>query len=514
MTMEDRLRNAPIGVITVQNRTVMASNDIASELLTADDPSGEQIVDVFPRSVADSLLRAFDGESVTDTTFEEYYPTIDRWLSVSVVPGNGIATVYVDDVTERKTHEQACERLRAEHERVAVVDRLIADVLRGLVGAASREEITETIRERLGNSDQYQFAWTGVRVADGEGLDVEGVAGDRGETFPAVRAAVERGDTTPEQRAVERQRPQLIQSLSGDETVPESVRVAGFGDGIQSALAVPLVYGSSVYGVVGVYAAMKEAFSDHERSSFEALGELAGLAINATRNRQLLLADTITEVTFELGSHSPIARLSESCDAELTLDGTVPAGDDGLTCFLTVSGAAPEVVVDATEPSKDIDGGRVVRQLDEGHGRIELTLGSETPLVAAVTHGATIRTATFEGGTGRFVVELSTDATVRRLAVEIGDDEPAPVLARRDRTRSPTTAREFRDELSERLTDRQETVLRTAYLADYFESPRGSTAEEVAESLGITGSTLLHHLRASQRKLLDAFYDEHNDDRS
>jgi predicted DNA binding protein len=51
-------------------------------------------------------------------------------------------------------------------------------------------------------------------------------------------------------------------------------------------------------------------------------------------------------------------------------------------------------------------------------------------------------------------------------------------------------------------------VLRTAYLADYFESPRGSTAEEVASSLGITGSTLLHHLRAGQRKLLDAFYDE------
>jgi len=512
--MEDRLQNAPIGVITVRDRIVMASNEIASELLTAEDPSGEKIADVFPRSVADSLPNAFDGESVADTMFEEYYPTIDRWLSVSVVSGDGTATVYVDDVTERKTHQQARERLRAEHERVAVVDRLIADVLRGLVGAASRAEITETIRERLGNSEQYQFAWTGVRVADGEGLDVEGVAGDQGETFPAVRAAVKRGDTTPEQRAVERQRPQLIQSLSGDETVPESVRVAGFGDGVQSVLAVPLVYGSSVYGVVGVYAGTKEAFSDHERSSFEALGELAGLAINATRNRQLLLADTITEVTFELGAHSTLAQLSESCDAELTLGGTVPADDDGLTCFLTVSGTVPEAIVDATASMQNVDGGRVIRQSDDNHGRIELTLGSETPLVATVAYGATIRTATFEDGTGRLVVELSSDATVRRLAVEIGDDKPAPVLARRDRTRSPTTAREFRNELSEQLTDRQETVLRTAYLADYFESPRGSTAEGVAESLGITGSTLLHHLRASQRKLLDAFYDEHTGDRS
>jgi hypothetical protein len=61
--------------------------------------------------------------------------------------------------------------------------------------------------------------------------------------------------------------------------------------------------------------------------------------------------------------------------------------------------------------------------------------------------------------------------------------------------------------LDDRLTQRQRTVLQTAYFADYFESPRGSTAEEVATSLDITGSTLLHHLRAGQRKLLDAYLD-------
>jgi hypothetical protein len=91
------------------------------------------------------------------------------------------------------------------------------------------------------------------------------------------------------------------------------------------------------------------------------------------------------------------------------------------------------------------------------------------------------------------------DALVREFDAEI--------LAKRDRERSVTTAREYRDELASRLTDRQEAVLRTAYHANYFESPRGSTAEEVADSLDITGSTLLHHLRASQRKLLDAFYE-------
>jgi len=50
-------------------------------------------------------------------------------------------------------------------------------------------------------------------------------------------------------------------------------------------------------------------------------------------------------------------------------------------------------------------------------------------------------------------------------------------------------------------------VLRVAHLADYFESPRGSTSEEVAEALDISGPTVLYHLRNAQRELLDAFFD-------
>ena len=505
--MEHRLEEAPIGIVTVREGIVRAYNDAAADILVVDGPDGDPIGDAFPRSVEGSLPRAFDGPSVSDVSFEEYYPAVDRWLSVSVVPGDGAATVYVSDVTERKGRERTVERLRAASERAAVVDRLMADVVQGLIGATSREAITETIRERLGTSEQYRFAWTGERVADGDGLTVGGVAGDPGETFPAIREAIKRGAVVPERRAVERQRPELIRSISEDGAVPEPLRVAGFADGVQSVLALPLVYGSSVYGVVGVYAETEAAFGDHVRSSFETVGELAGFAINAAQNRKRLFADTVTEVAFELASNSPLVRASDACGADLSLEGTVAPGEEGLTCFLTVSGADPKAVVETVDAMPTTRDPRVVRRRDAEHGRVEVTLDDTTPLVSAVNRGATVRTATFDDGDGRLVVTLSPDADVRRLAGALGDDGPAPVLARRDRTRSPTTKREFRSELSERLTERQATALRTAYLADYFTSPRGSTAEEVATSLGITGSTLLYHLRASQRKLLEAFYD-------
>ena len=512
--MEHRLEEAPIGIITVRNGTVRAWNDPASDVLTTDAPDGEPISDVFPRSIERSLPQAFDGTSVSDVAFEEYYPSIDRWLSVSVVPEDDTATVYVTDVTEQKDRERTIERLRTESKRATMVDALIADVLEGLVGATSQDAILETIRNQLGTSELYRFVWTGEYVVDTDELVINGVAGEQGELFPAIRDAVEEGQAIPERRAVEQRRPELIQSLSKNKAVPKALRAAGFADGVQSMFALPLVYDSSVYGVVGVYAGTEAAFSDLVQSSFETLGELAGYAINATQNRKLLFSDTITEVTFGLGANSPLVRVSETCDAELTLDGTVAPSDTGLTCFLSVSEASPEDIVATVEALPASRGGRVIQRSDADHGRVQVTLVDTVPLVTAINRGATIQTAVFNGDDSRLVVELSPDANVRRLANVLGDDEPAAVLARQDKTRSPKTKQEFQNDLHDRLTDRQATALRTAYLADYFTSPRGSTAEEVATSLGITGSTLLHHLRASQRKLLAAFYDEHDEDTS
>ncbi|GAB7011517.1 helix-turn-helix domain-containing protein [Halorubrum trueperi] len=45
-------------------------------------------------------------------------------------------------------------------------------------------------------------------------------------------------------------------------------------------------------------------------------------------------------------------------------------------------------------------------------------------------------------------------------------------------------------------------ALEAAYHQGYFERPRGHSAVEITESLGITHTTLLQHLRVAQRKLL------------
>jgi len=169
-----------------------------------------------------------------------------------------------------------------------------------------------------------------------------------------VREALDDGTvTTPEERGVESDRLRVVQPLADSSSVPESVRIAGFADGVQSVLAIPLVYGSNVHGVVGIYAGGTEAFSEREHTSFETLRDVAGFAVTAARNRNLLLSDSVAEITLDVGDDSVLTTLSRSLDSTLTLDGIIPQGDDTLLCFVSVRGDAVDTIDEITS---DIDG--------------------------------------------------------------------------------------------------------------------------------------------------------------
>ncbi len=505
--MDERFERAPVGLLDVApGGTVRAVNDAAAELLDVDPAAAVEssLRTVFPDSVEASVPRAFDSSPIEEESIEEYYPALDRWLSVTIVPQEEGATIYCRDVTERYHTEQRLAERETDLNRLTIINRLISEVLAELVDASTREEIAATICERLGETDIYEFAWVGERDLGTDEVVVRAGAGTTGRTFEAIEACLDRGDGVPERRAMETASPALVQPIGEDEAVPESVRRAAFADGLQSLLAIPLSYGSSVYGVVGVYTADQEAFSERERASFETLGEMAGFAINATRNRNLLLSDTVVEVTLSVGTAEPLPAVAADHDAVLAVDGLV-VQEDGLRCYLTVEGADPEAVATACGEYDGIDSTRVIGDHGDA-GTVEVAVGDTTLLGRLASLGVTIESATFTDG-GEVTVELPPEEDVRRIAETVTRSHDADVIAKRERERDVTTAREFRDELSEHLTNRQENALRTAFFADYFESPRGSSAEEVAEAMDITGPTLLHHLRAGQRKLLSEFLD-------
>lgn len=53
-------------------------------------------------------------------------------------------------------------------------------------------------------------------------------------------------------------------------------------------------------------------------------------------------------------------------------------------------------------------------------------------------------------------------------------------------------------------------MIQTAYYSGFFESPRESTGEEIAETLGISLPAFYQHARIVQRKLFATLFEENN----
>ena len=62
------------------------------------------------------------------------------------------------------------------------------------------------------------------------------------------------------------------------------------------------------------------------------------------------------------------------------------------------------------------------------------------------------------------------------------------------------------------LTEKQSGALEAAYHHGYFDRPRGHAAVDIAESLGVTHTTYLQHLRVAQRKVFEQLFGSGHDE--
>jgi DNA-binding CsgD family transcriptional regulator len=524
MTLDDEVRAAPSGVIeTSADGRVLDVDETAAATLgsTAEALCGTDIRDAFPRSAAGTLRDAFDGGAVTDCSFEEYYPRVDRWLAVDVHVGETVL-VYVRDRTDGIAEGERADRLERRLGRVREINSVVATVLRRVVDASDRASVGETVCERLGGTDLYRLAWVGERDLPDDELRELAAAGDALDLRTRIGEALGDGETLPERAALETGEAQLVGAIADEESIPRGVRRAAFGHGVRSCYAVPLAYRGTTYGVVSVYSGREDGFSEQERAVLETLAHVGGFAIRALRQEDLLVADTVTEVTIDVADEAlPLTRAAREADCRLSLDGAVPHGDGAVVCYLSVdgTGGGSEAAADGTEGTDDGSRAKLrttladdeavtdVRWIREGEDpQLQATLVGETPATTLAAWGASVAAGEFTAESARLVAEAPPDAEVRRI-VEAVDETAAgtDLVARTETARAGESAEAFRNELDERLTDRQRTVLRTAYLSDYFDSPRGSTSDEVAETLDIAGSTLLYHLRRAQQELIGAY---------
>jgi len=402
-------------------------------------------------------------------------------------------TIVAHDVTARVRRERALAAQRDELARLDDLNATIRGVNQALVSATSRAEIERAVCERVVEADRYVTACVG---------DLQTWTGDADRWLVAGRGA--ETDGAP---------PDVDTALVDDEAEAATEALPAVDDAADEGawVVVPLAYGRTVYGALGLYT--ESEVTDREREVLGELGETIGLAVDAVETQQLLSADTVVELDLETAdAASPLVAASTDTpdepapagddDAVLEVAGLVPS-DDGHRAYVRVTEGDPTAVRERLTAATTGDV-RTVRDGEDGDALVEWQVTGDSLLGALADRGAQVRRARADGGHARVGVEVASESDLRTLLDRIEGPFPdTTVVSKRERARSPDANEQaLSEEGLADLTDRQREVIEVAYRSGYFNWPRDSTAEEVAESLDISSPTLHSHLRQAEQSLL------------
>ncbi|MFB6084478.1 MAG: bacterio-opsin activator domain-containing protein [Halorientalis sp.] len=505
-------------------------HDLRQYARANDVDEDERLVPVSPRRV--QMLVAETGERAADRTGDERFRSVSsrtlrqffarRLLAEEGVDPHVVATLggwgSVESV-ERFLPELDRADVAAAFERTSLVDgaadgaadgvavgsrfdaafERIRDAADALSTASTRDGIERRVCDRLVDGDPYAVAWIGrphgesVAVttrAGGDAIEHDTLAADDG----AVGETLATGE---------------VRTTDDVESDPAFAAWRGHADatGYRAAAVLPVGDGESTDGVLGV--GTTAPVTDREQALLSDLGRRVGQALTVVEQRKLLLADTVVELTFETGDpDSFFAALSAEHNCTVTLDGVVPGEDGALVYFVTLADAGAEGVLSWATDRAAVADARLVRDYGD-ESLLELVVSGPDVATTLIESGATVGEMEASAGSERVVGQVSTETDVRRLVADVTDAFPeTELVTKRERDRPAETPTAFRASLRDSLTEKQSAVLQAAYHAGYFEWPRGSTAEELADALGITSPTLHNHLRRAQQKLLTAFFTE------
>jgi PAS domain S-box-containing protein len=416
-----------------------------------------------------------------------------------------ILATNVQSALDRAAREETLSTQRAELVELNRINEVIRDVDQALVQATSREEIEETVVNRLASAGPYEFAWVGENEVSAETVRTVSNAGDA--TYLEAVETSSDGSNCPVEKAQRTGQAVVIEDVEIDPDF-EAWGEETLDGGVQSMAAIPIRYDETCYGVLAVHADRGGAFDDREREVLVELGETMGIAIAAMESRKALASDCVVEVEMEISDADHyFVHVPQELGCTFALQGTTMSATGEIHCFITASGVPSDVVLERTAKADGITDTRLIRE--RNHECVfEVTYEGPSFVKTLVDRGGTIGYVEADENRARGTVELPTDANIRGAVEAVKNIAPkGRVVAQREREKPEPTATEFRMQLSESLTDRQRTAMETAYLAGFFEWPRDSTGEEVAELLDVSAPTFHQHLRHAEAKLLKTFFD-------
>ncbi|WP_123533928.1 MEDS domain-containing protein [Halosimplex salinum] len=402
--------------------------------------------------------------------------------------------------------EETLEEQNESLERLNRINDTIRSIGQSLVGASTREEVETVVCDELADVGPYELAWVGEHDTVTDEVTPRTWAGAEKGYLDAttVTAGEEAAGRGPAGKAVRTHEPQVVNNVVDDPDFGPW-RQAALERGYHASIALPLVYGDVLYGVLNVYANQPGVFDDLERSVLAELSDTIAYAINAVESKKALVSDEVAELEFVVEDRGlEVVDLAAETGCDLQMEGVVPSPDGALRVYMSSRGVPADELLSFAPDMATTDVSLVSEYEEDGVPvcLFEATLAEESLCETVRSHGGRPRTVTVEDGVATVVIEVAADADIREFVEMFVRNYPeSELVAQRTDERPRQTPTELRATLTEELTERQLEVLQTAYFGGYFETPRDQTGSEVAESMGISQPTYNTHVRAAQRKL-------------
>ncbi|MFB6188710.1 MAG: PAS domain S-box protein [Halapricum sp.] len=481
---------------------------VEDELQVLDRPSGDRLS---PGQDFETLLAlpvGNHGVLVAGSTAEETPGQMPRQVAGLIMENLDAA---LDRAARDTTLLERDRQLQQQNETLEQLNRLneiIREINQTLVRSTSRAEIEANVCEQFATTERYAFAWLDDRDAPEEATSSRRSSGVSSEfldhlavaeSASPLRALVE---TAARTRSVEVVR-DLLNAPDWQPHRSDALRY-----GYRAVAAIPVVRGGTIDSVLVVHAEDGDIFDERERAVLAELGETIGYALRNVERVDAILTDDRTEIDLTIADDSLFTnRLANDLGARVEFEGAVPDENGELRVFFRFSNLPSQSIESDLASLETV---RSVQTLAVGDDTALCQVRLDVPPLVEILRGfdARIRSLSAEDGTTNLTVVVTGDGTVRSLVEQLRRTYPETELrARREHADPIDTEETFRDRLLETLTEKQLDALRTAHYGGFYEWPRESTSEALAETRGIASSTFQYHLRAAERKLVASVLD-------
>lgn len=430
--------------------------------------------------------------------------------AVDLIEILGMTAEVAFDRTEKesriKDRERQLQQRTLRLEEVESLNAQIRNVTQAIVRAETRGEVEQAVASSLVNIDSFDFVWVGDSAPGSSLLDVRASVGDdRGYLEVASLDLDDESATNPALIAARTRDRVVVPNVAAD-AAQEPWRSEAIKRGYKSVMSIPLVYQGTFQGVLSIFSGRREAFSDEVQPVLTELGDLIAHALVALDRKKSLLSQQTVELEFDVRDEACFfLRFAQQTQCSLELQGVMPKPDESYLVFVTVEHGSPDELVEQAERSAAIESARII----DSDGQTRIQLRFIEPFIASILaeQGITLKSINADAAECRVTVAIPTTFDVRHVVDVVKSRYPnSELIGKHTSPASRTSDISLPRRYISELTPRQREVVELAYRSGYFETPKNTGAEALAEELDFSISAFHRHIRAAERKLFDVAF--------